>query len=112
MEVLVDETVDKKANLFPNPARNLFKFTIKGLNHSTPLAKAENEAFNWMLLAKKFENFYEEIKNVEVFPDDIWVISYPKCGTTWTQETVWQICNGVKLDDDHKDLSERFPFLE
>ena len=28
---------------------------------------------------------------------DIWVITYPKCGTTWTQEMVWQIANDVDI---------------
>ena len=27
----------------------------------------------------------EKIYNFKVKPDDIWIITYPKCGTTWTQ---------------------------
>ena len=27
----------------------------------------------------------EKIYNMKVCDDDIWVVTYPKCGTTWTQ---------------------------
>ena len=35
-----------------------------------------------------------------------------KCGTTWTQEMVWQISNNVDLEGGKKPLDVRFPFLE
>ena len=27
----------------------------------------------------------QKVYNFELRPDDIWIITYPKCGTTWTQ---------------------------
>ena len=27
----------------------------------------------------------KKVYNFKVRPDDIWIITYPKCGTTWTQ---------------------------
>ena len=44
--------------------------------------------------------------------NDIWVVTFPKCGTTWTQEMVWQIANNVDIDGGKKMLEERFPYLE
>ena len=41
---------------------------------------------------------------VKLRPDDIWIVTYPKCGTTWTQQIVRLIINrgnddGLKIDD-------------
>ena len=44
--------------------------------------------------------------------EDVWVVSYPKCGTTWTQEMVWQIANNVDMERGKALLTSRFPFLE
>ena len=35
--------------------------------------------------------------------NDIWVVTFPKCGTTWTQEMVWQIANNVDIDGGNPD---------
>ncbi|KAJ8679412.1 hypothetical protein QAD02_015199 [Eretmocerus hayati] len=46
-------------------------------------------------------------------PTDIWVVSYPRTGTTWTQEMVWLIANDMDFDTAKtRPLTERFPFLE
>ena len=39
----------------------------------------------------------EKIYNFKVRPDDIWIITYPKCGTTWTQVVNFSIPCDVNL---------------
>ncbi|XP_014681222.1 PREDICTED: amine sulfotransferase-like [Priapulus caudatus] len=55
----------------------------------------------------------EETNNFEIRSDDIWVITYPKCGTTWTQEIVWLVCNNADRETANTvELDTRFPFFE
>uniref|UniRef100_T1JAZ7 Sulfotransferase domain-containing protein n=1 Tax=Strigamia maritima TaxID=126957 RepID=T1JAZ7_STRMM len=52
-------------------------------------------------------------ENFEARPDDIYVISYPKTGTTWAQEMVYVIGNDLDFAKaNSKPLFERFPYLE
>lgn len=51
--------------------------------------------------------------NFKVRPDDVWVVTYPRSGTTFTQEMTWLLLNNF----DYKKakeiiLDDRFPFLE
>merc|ERR1712038_1396905 len=52
------------------------------------------------LLLDKFTStgFINKIYNMEVRQDDIWVVTPPKCGTTWMQELVWLIANNLDFD--------------
>ena len=49
----------------------------------------------------------DKIHSLVLRPDDVWVVSYPKAGTTWTQNIVRLILNnGI---DDGKKLNEAVP---
>merc|ERR1711962_1044935 len=67
------------------------------------------------LLLDKFTStgFINKIYNMEVREDDIWVVTPPKCGTTWMQELVWLVANNMDFDR-ASTLPQvyRFPFLE
>uniref|UniRef100_A0A182PB44 Sulfotransferase domain-containing protein n=1 Tax=Anopheles epiroticus TaxID=199890 RepID=A0A182PB44_9DIPT len=60
-----------------------------------------------------FKQYEKDLLEAEVYPDDVWVISYPKSGTTWAQEMVWLICNNLNFEAARAEsLRTRFPFLE
>ncbi|KAL5277321.1 hypothetical protein ACFFRR_002515 [Megaselia abdita] len=55
----------------------------------------------------------EPVLNFEVFEDDVWIVTYPKCGTTWSQEMVWCLMNNMDFETAKKvDIAERSPYLE
>ena len=44
--------------------------------------------------------------------DDIWLVTWPKVGSTWTQETVWQIVNNVDKVGGQMPQLVRVPWVE
>jgi hypothetical protein len=66
-----------------------------------------------VMINKYMELFAERVKNMKVYEDDVWVISFPKCGTTWTQEMIWLVNNNLDYESALKtNINDRFPFLE
>ncbi|XP_057321879.1 sulfotransferase 1C4-like [Microplitis mediator] len=84
------------------------------------LEKFTGERTGWVQVGEKnwfFPHRYTEqgegFYNFKARPDDTWVITYPRSGTTWTQELVWLLSNNLDFDTARKKLlAERFPFLE
>lgn len=55
----------------------------------------------------------KNIQNFEVRDDDIFVIAFPKTGTTWLQEIVYIISNDLNFEKAaSSSLENRFPYLE
>ena len=52
----------------------------------------------------------DRLKDLELYPDDVWEVTYPKCGTTWTQQIVRLIRNNGVQDD--VAISLAIPWLE
>ena len=52
-------------------------------------------------------------RTMETRPSDIFVVSFPKAGTTWTQEITYLIKTELDFEKSRKQkLDVRFPFLE
>lgn len=75
---------------------------------------SKEDQSQFCIMPRKFVNQdLERIKKLEIFEDDIWVVTYPKCGTTWTQEMIWMLGNNLDYATSLSvKLNDRFPFLE
>ena len=58
------------------------------------------------------ENHEKGIFDFDLREDDIWIVTYPKCGTTWTQELVWMLVNDVNIEAGKCPLPFRSPMIE
>lgn len=80
----------------------------------------KGERTGWVQVGEKkwffpyrFTEQGEGFFNFKAKSSDTWVISYPRSGTTWTQELVWLLSNNLDYETAGKiTLAERFPFLE
>ncbi|XP_065090899.1 luciferin sulfotransferase-like [Ochlerotatus camptorhynchus] len=86
---------------------------VKPQDHSkVPILNREWEPVP-CYLNKHYKDMAQQIKDLKVRPDDVWIASYPKSGTTWTQEMVWLICNDLNYKGARDViLDRRFPFME
>ncbi|KAL1491373.1 hypothetical protein ABEB36_011980 [Hypothenemus hampei] len=60
----------------------------------------------------RYREMEEEIFNWKVNEEDVWICSFPKTGTTWTQEMAWMIMNDMDFERAKVNLGVRSPFLE
>ena len=52
----------------------------------------------------------KSMQDIELRPDDVWIVTYPKCGTTWTQQIVRLIIN--KGREDGLTIEDAVPWVE
>lgn len=80
-------------------------------NPVTPLGP--NWHFEPCFLPSKYKSFTDKLENFEVFPDDVWSVSFPKSGSTWTQEMLWLLANNLDYATAQSiRLMDRYPFVE
>lgn len=65
------------------------------------------------VVTKCFSDRFEEVRNLEVYSDDIWLLCYPKTGSTWAQEMIWLLNNDMDFETANNVIqTERFPYME
>lgn len=103
-----------------SPVKAINKCNFKKFNSFVHISLAAPQIPNsptWLnepcFINARYADYADTVYNLAVRPDDVWVISFPKSGTTWTQEMVWLLAN--ELDycvAAELTLDERFMFLE
>ncbi|XP_044738375.1 luciferin sulfotransferase-like [Chrysoperla carnea] len=86
-----------------NSDKNLLKY----FTNFKSFIEVTNKKF---VLPECYSEFMEQIENFEVYDSDVFILSYPKTGTTWAQEMVWCIGNNLEFSDTY--ITLRVPLLE
>ncbi|CAL7938171.1 unnamed protein product [Xylocopa violacea] len=64
------------------------------------------------LLPPNFVFYGRKIRDMEIYEDDVWLVSYPRTGSHWAQEMVWCIGNNFDYENARTLLVLRNPLLE
>lgn len=92
-------------------------------NPSAEIAKKYDELFpvqncfievnpGKVYLPRKFADIGESIKDLPVYDDDVWLVSYPRTGSTWAQEMIWLLGNNLDYEGAKKVQQIRCPVVE
>ncbi|XP_061394229.1 sulfotransferase 1E1-like [Musca vetustissima] len=85
------------------------EYAAEGLN--IPLKK--NWLDSWCTLPNACDTVLPELLRYEVRDDDVFVVTFMKCGTTWMQETAWLLINNLDYEKSKQvAVLDRSPFLE
>lgn len=69
--------------------------------------------FTPCFLPAKYTDYKDRIENFDVRPDDLFSLTFPKSGSTWSQEMIWLLNNDLDFKTAEKiRISERFLHLE
>ncbi|XP_066994281.2 luciferin sulfotransferase [Anabrus simplex] len=65
------------------------------------------------LLPAPYTDHVQKLKNFEVREDDVWIVTFPKCGTTWSQEMIWLLIHDLDYEGAKAQvLLKRSPYVE
>ncbi|BES97381.1 Sulfotransferase domain [Nesidiocoris tenuis] len=65
------------------------------------------------ILPSAYKQHAQGFYSMPLRPDDVWIVTFPRSGTTWCQELVWLINNNLDYERSAElALDNRFPFYE
>lgn len=86
------------------------RLKLKDADHLPVSKKWDQRA---AVIDTSFKPFIGKIQDFEIRDDDVWIVTFPKCGTTWTQEMAWLLLNNFNYNEaKNNDMYIRSPFLE
>lgn len=65
-----------------------------------------------VIVPRKFMEIGESIRNLKTYPDDVWLVSYPRTGSTWAQEMIWLLGNRLDFEGAKQMQQIRSPIIE
>lgn len=94
--------------LYKRVVHGVHTFTDKPFGRRQKLIKYKD-----VILPAMLEKTLDAIRKFTVRADDVWVVSWPRSGTTWVQEIVYLIQSDLDIaQEDQKNIEQRFSFLE
>lgn len=64
--------------------------------------------YHSVFLPRKYQQWADRLLNFEVRESDIWIVGFPKTGTTWIHNIVWQLKNNFNFDARPKSAFDEF----
>lgn len=93
-------------------------FSIESVKLCFIISPGEKDGFvkvgpSEYLFPNVFAKHAQRLYNFQARPDDVWISTHPRSGTTLTQEMVWLIVNNFDYDRAQcEKLGKRSPFFE
>ncbi|KAI8117270.1 Sulfotransferase 1 family member D1 [Lucilia cuprina] len=103
------KTIEHVSEASKTRLRPMKKYATEGKN--IPLKKNWSET--WCTLSTHFETVCDQYLNLELRKDDVFVVTFMKCGTTWMQECAWLLLNDLDYEKSKEEVVMiRSPFLD
>lgn len=66
-----------------------------------------------VVMPKAFADIGDSIRDLPIRSNDVWLMSFPRAGSTWAQEMVWLLGNNLDYEAARNQLQQvRTPLLE
>uniref|UniRef100_A0A1I8M595 Sulfotransferase domain-containing protein n=1 Tax=Musca domestica TaxID=7370 RepID=A0A1I8M595_MUSDO len=86
---------------------------VKPKRYPTNLLPQEHWDKRVCYIRSNCQQFLNKVHDAEVYDDDVWIVTLPKCGTTWMQELLWLVMNDYDFETaKNTNLEQRSPFME